>query len=454
MKVTQSPFLFLLPILFLFPPQGLRADMKLKTRTSVAGHPMDSTVYIKGARQRSETTMPMGTMVIVYQCDQKRMLQVNEQANTCMITPLEEEAEAPSATPQPPAGAPRNKDQRGGVVTVTATATDTGERKPMLGYSARHIKTSMSYVAGPGACNPGSMSAEMDGWYDDFHAEALKCAGERSAFRGMQRGACQDRVRFKSAGAANTGYPLQLTTTLHTADGHTMTTSLETLELSSATLDASLFAMPAGCRVVSSYQELMGAPDIASLMRPGRRQREVEAPAQTAPAPAPSSSGARATAAGILRIGIVKFNNKAAEEVSTDSLRSRLIEDFTLMRVEAVPLQAQTPEEVEAEAREKGCEYVLYTDIADLKAGAGGGKLGGILGRATGQQARQKFQADLEFKLFLTGEDEPRLESSAHSKEGAGAEESVANALRQETREVMDQVRKDAEERKLEPPPK
>jgi len=423
--------------------------MKLKTRTSMAGHPMDSTVYIKGARQRTEMAMPMGmgSIATIYQCDKQRMLQVNEQAKTCMITPLGEAGEGEAGAQAAPSRPPAARGQRGGVVTVTSTATDTGERQKMLGYTARHVKTTMSYVAGPDSCNPGSMSVEMDGWYADFQAEALKCAGgERSAFRGMQRpGACQDRLRFKSVGAANTGYPLKVTTTMRMPQGQTMTTTHETLEISSATLEASLFDMPAGCRVVASYQELMGMPDMAAIMspRPGRRQPEPEsAPAR----PAPSPPAARPQRGGVLRIAVVKINNRAAEEVSTDSLRSRLIEDFALAHVDAVPLEAETPEEVEAEAREKGCEYILYTDVQELKAS---GKLGGLLGRATG---RQKFESQTSFRLFLTGEDEPRLESSATSKEGTGPEESVAPTLRQETREVLEQVRKDAEERKLAPP--
>jgi len=434
-------------------PAALRADMKLKTRTSVAGHPMDSTVYIKGARQRTEMAVPMGrgSIVTIYQCDKQRMLQVNEQAKTCMITPLGEEGEGEAGAQAAPSRPPAARGQRGGVITVTTTATDTGERQKMLGYTARHVKTTMSYVAGPDSCNPGSMNVEMDGWYADFQAEALKCAGgERSAFRGMQRpGACQDRLRFKSAGTASAGYPLKVTTTMRMPQGQTMTTTHETLEISGATLDASLFDMPAGCRVVSSYQELMGMPDMAAIMssspRQGRRPPEQE---QAPVRPAPSPPAARPQRGGVLRIGVVKIHNQAAEEVSTDSLRSRLVEDFALAHVDAVPLEAETPEEVEAEAREKGCEYILYTDVQDLKAS---GKLGGILGRATG---RQKFESQTSFRLFLTGEDEPRLESSAASKEGTGPEESVAATLRQETRDVLEQVRKDAEERQQATPPR
>src|SRR5207248_9091301 len=41
---------------------------------------------------------------------------------------------------------------KGGVITETITLTDTGERKPMFGLEARHIKTVVVRQPGDGAC--------------------------------------------------------------------------------------------------------------------------------------------------------------------------------------------------------------------------------------------------------------------------------------------------------------
>ncbi|HET7809981.1 MAG TPA: hypothetical protein VFL16_05360 [Steroidobacteraceae bacterium] len=43
--------------------------------------------------------------------------------------------------------------------------------------------------------------------------------------------------------------------------------------------------------------------------------------------------------------------------------------------IEVVPLEARIPAQIAAEAREKGCAYVLYTDVAQVPKGGGLGML-------------------------------------------------------------------------------
>ena len=60
------------------------ADIKIKTRTTVMGHTTESTVYIKGARERNETSYGgHGGTVSIIQCDQKRMITIS--GDQCMI---------------------------------------------------------------------------------------------------------------------------------------------------------------------------------------------------------------------------------------------------------------------------------------------------------------------------------------------------------------------------------
>src|SRR3990172_4105970 len=128
------------------------ADIKVKTKNTMAGRSSESTVYIKGARQRDESPqMPFATIL---QCDQKRMLQVNDKCKVYMVTPLAAEEEA--AASGKPASQPA-KSTKGGVVTYTTTMTDTKERKSMLGFPARHIKSSMTAESSPDACTKTSM---------------------------------------------------------------------------------------------------------------------------------------------------------------------------------------------------------------------------------------------------------------------------------------------------------
>ena len=92
------------------------ADIKVKTKNTMAGRSSESTVYIKGARQRDENPqMPFATIL---QCDKQRMLQVNDKCKVYMVTPLaEEEAAAPGKGK--PAAQPAKPTTQGGVVTYT-----------------------------------------------------------------------------------------------------------------------------------------------------------------------------------------------------------------------------------------------------------------------------------------------------------------------------------------------
>ena len=63
----------------------------------------------------------------------------------------------PATTPLKPAG----------VVMVTTTVVDTGERKPAFGREARHVKTTMDKQPMPGACDQTKQRMETDGWYID-----------------------------------------------------------------------------------------------------------------------------------------------------------------------------------------------------------------------------------------------------------------------------------------------
>ena len=135
---------------------------------------MDSTVYIKGERERTEQTLPGMNlqMVTIKECDLRRDIQINDNAKVYKIDPFGDNtptAPAPKTTTAPPP--PSNKPTRkGGVVTINVTMTDTGERKEMFGYQARHLKMAMSFTSSPDACSKANMRMETDGWYINFRS--------------------------------------------------------------------------------------------------------------------------------------------------------------------------------------------------------------------------------------------------------------------------------------------
>ena len=130
---------------------------------------------------------------------------------------------------------------------------------------------------------------------------------------------------------------------------------------------------------------------------------------------------------------MVQLNNKTKASLSTDELRGRLVGSISNAGIEAIPLNAISLSEAQAEAKEKQCAYILLTDISTLKAASAGKKLGGILGRATGVDTGSagKSEARLDFKLFATGSASAKLSSSESGRED-GDEATLAAALDRE----------------------
>jgi hypothetical protein len=153
--------------------------------------------------------------------------------------------------------------------------------------------------------------------------------------------------------------------------------------------------------------------------------------------PTSPSNSASQKKPGSLLIGVAQFNNKANRPISLDALRQRLVGQIANAGFDAIPLNATSQMEAEAEAKVKQCDFILYTDIATLKMN----KLGGMLGSIAGVQGAGKTEAKLEFKLFAVGESTPRLQSNASAKE-EGDENSAGTAVDAEARLVVAEVRK------------
>jgi len=424
----------------------ITGDFKITIKTTMAGMPTQTTTMIKGLRERSETNMSMGGMNMsqtsITQCDLRRTIQINDRARKYMISPMDSD-EANGASTSAAAGpATGDTSRRGGLVTMTVNTIDTGERKQMFGFTARHLKRTTMSQSSPDACGQQQMKIETDGWYINLEY-GLSCPTQRPPQRpGMASTSCRDRYQYKHNGPSNLGYPLVETTTVYGADGSaTFTMTKEVIELSRQTLDAALFDLPAGYTLANSQQEMNGTPSMAEIMAMAGQQ-----PGQTNSEGGQSSmSGMPATTktTGKARVGVVEFNNKTKTSVSTDSLREQLVAALNGEGVDAISLNASSASEAEIEAKAKGCAYILYTDISSLKAASTGKKIGGLLGRATGAGSSDtgKSEARLDFRLIPVGSSSPTVQSSASTKEET-QEASVSSALQSEARAVADGVRK------------
>ncbi|HJQ35206.1 MAG TPA: hypothetical protein VJ866_23850 [Pyrinomonadaceae bacterium] len=443
-------------LLLLCAATAALADLKVTRKTGAGGHSSETTVYVKGSRQRTETP----ALTTIEQCDLRRTIQISERSHKYVIIP-DQPAEG-EATPAPAPTTPQTSrpTRRGGVVTHTVTITDTGERKQVFGFNARHIKSTTVMDAPQGTCNPGHFEIETDGWYIDAPA-GFSCDVTRAPSPPPMRGGrpdCQDQVRTKLVGSARLGLPVSMTTRMKTggeedaeasAMAGAMTMTLEVTDISNVTLDPALFEIPAGYTEVASMQELFGAPSSADMMRQavgGNRTEGGDEGTERGGMSTPSAMSNAAAAAvapkrpGVVRVGVVPINNRSGREVSAESMSVQLVNGITGSGVEAVPLAASEQAAAEAEARQKECDFILYTELAALKPSAG--KVGGMFGRAVGAvTGSERYESRVEFRLVPTAGDGTRIELNATAKQ-EGAEASVGAALDSEAKTVVAAVRK------------
>ena len=446
-------------LLLLTAAASARADLRIKQRTTMQGQSVESDVSIKGQRQRTESQFGPGMKnVQIMQCDLKRMLNISDAARKYTVTPLGGDAAdaAPATTAERASSSSRPASgpaPRGGVVTYVMTMTDTGERKQMFGFPARRIKTVMKSEASPDACNQETFHYETDGWYIDFEysfACLTDSAGAATNYAGA-RPECQDRVRHRRVGTAKLGYPVQVTSKFFKDGQERFSSTTEVVSISRAALDAALFDVPAGYTEARNPQELYDPAAMAAAMQQAqsrdddandRDESATNSPASTTMSAVPSPPSVSAKRAGVVRVGVIPPSNKTTAQADIASMRAQLVAALAGGNVEAVALEASSPGGLEAEAREKQCDFVLYTDITSLKQSAAN-KIGGFLGRATGAtDVKERYEAKLEFSLVPVGASAPVLESTAAAKEDGGTDAALASAARRAAQAVLAKVRK------------
>ena len=349
-------------------------DLTLKTRIEMQGFNMESKVYIKGERERTEQALPGMNlqMVTIKQCDLRRDIQMNDSAKVYKIEPFSDPTPATSAprpaTPPPPT---TNKPTRkGGVLTINVTMTDTGERKEMFGYQARRLKMAMNMTTSPEACSKGQMRMESDGWYIDFK-NSFNCREEyvpRQVFERGRKPDCQDEFRYSVKGNVRMGYPADVTMTMFGEDGKNFTMRQMILELSRAKLEQALFEIPPGYKEGDpfSVSAMMGGLNMGSLGKMAEAAARKEEASATA-------TGAKKT--GAVRIGIVTPAARIGQNDVSNAVRSSLMRSINGgPSVEVVPLSSP------AEASSQQCDFIVTSSLNHTPGKSGG--LGGFMKKA------------------------------------------------------------------------
>lgn len=253
------------------------ADWKLSQKSGTKGMPggMIKTIYVKDVRQRHEmkteidpetakmmeeakaagVNMPnMGNELptFITMCDQNQNLYLNDTGKTFFIDYLD-----PSAIPPDKLARRQQKVKivRKGTMTIDAYFEDSSKRQKMFGLEAKYGKFTQEVISSPDSCmQVGNMKMVMEGWFVNLTVENSKTCP--MPIQPME-GGCMPKLIVKRV--ASPGFLLEGTTTNYTNGKPELTMTVETLELSKATLEQSLFELPQDYYEVDSIGDLMTA---------------------------------------------------------------------------------------------------------------------------------------------------------------------------------------------------
>ena len=234
-------------------------DLTIKTRETVdlpQSTIQINTLYFQGAWQRRDRFLQFPSAppdhrtlraATITRCDERRTLELNDEARLYGWSPLgyigRDVYWARSRwreRPEPPAA--------GAEVRITVNTVDTGERRQVGSYSARHVITTITTDPSPGA-NTRRSESVADGWHIDLPPAGCWDAGDRQFFLISSRpGGPPDRTNVEFRGAGRRGFPIEETTRRRGEDEPPITTRVQLIEFSEAVLDKSLFDVPAGYR--------------------------------------------------------------------------------------------------------------------------------------------------------------------------------------------------------------
>ncbi|HZI27151.1 MAG TPA: hypothetical protein VFD64_03285 [Gemmatimonadaceae bacterium] len=378
------------------PPTPAVQDLRMKTVYTAAAQKTESVTYRKGQRERFE----FGDIIVLRQPDLKRTVQIMRAANTYMIV-----ADGAQLAPPMPAATPAAPPQTPGVVAMTTTITDTGERKAMFGQQARHVKTVMDKQPVASACDSTKQHIETDGWYIDLPPQ-IQPAQAQPPQGVPQSTGCVDEIKATVNGDPKVlGFPVNYSTTIVGDDGKPNVVAMEITELEITTLDPALFEIPPGLNESGNLQALTKAVSDANETKLTQELRAPSAPIQKI--------------AGIPLVGVSDVVNKTAQQVDTRALRGRLVSELAEMKLNAAPLPAAQGDVVQL-AGAQGFDYVLVAEITDLKVSKGGG-IGGLLKAASkvagGGSAEEPTEAAVTIRL-VQPDGKARYTTTAKGKDG------------------------------------
>lgn len=412
---------------------------KIRQVNSISGMNMESTVYVKGKRKRTESAgmMGMSTPTTIEQCDKQRTIKINDKKKLYFIVPfsteqdevIDEDAKPVTAVKKEPQPTTRTT-RKGGTITMWYNITDTGERKKMHGLTARHVWTYSKMKPSADACSmKDSMIIKTDGWYIDlpeFNCPISYRPGTATQPTYNQP-ECTDKFVTRKSGKGKLGFPLTQTTTIIMGGKTTeFSTSLETLEFSTAKLDSMLFEIPPGYTEARSEEELQDKMDVNAMIDQYKNQNNNNNNKNNNN----QDQTTRPKPAGI-RIGV--YEPQGEGQVSPSILQQHMINTLTTGNMDAVAISS--PED----AKSKNCTYTLSTDITRVKQAS---KVGGLIKaiKNTDPNAASSFTIEASQSLLKVSDGSVRLKPRINGKFEGKAEDAAKKGMDEGCRQVIQEL--------------
>jgi hypothetical protein len=403
------------------PPAPKPTAVKVRTRYTANAQVSENITYFSGARRRFE----FPGLATITECDAHRTVQVNDRAKRYLVQTT---AQAPAAAPTGSAGSPA----KGGLITYTVTTIDTGERKEILGREARHITIVTVKQPSADACDKQPERITVDGWYVDLPDVAGSCPVVSGPAAPPSTPACTDRVETKQAGDAPGGFAVATTMTSVRGDAQderksgkgatgaeTLVTSMEVVDLQTTAVEPSLFEIPGDYTEVKDLGELVGAGAASDLTAASMSDSLSDALLGSL---ADGTRTIAPKAPGVVRVGVAPPVDKSGRDQSAATMRAVLLASLNKVPYEAVPIVGDTAADLERDATTKQCDYVLTSDLTELRSSKPG-KAGGLLKKMTGDMSptTEVHDARVDYRLYAIDKgDKPLLSASAKASSGGG----------------------------------
>ncbi len=382
MKKSFIVSVAVLLVFFSAAPRAGAQQYKIRQVSDMMGMKTESTVYVKGMRKRTEPGSLMGMPVqpvTIEQCDLQRTIKLNDKKKLYYIEPFSKETEEVIDEDAKPVSknipvTPKEKatNQKGGTIHMWYNITDTGERKKINGFTARHIWTSQKIKPSPDACTmKDSIIIKTDGWYIDlpqFNCPVQYRPSKSTMPPGQQQKPdCMDKFVTHRSGKGKLGFALTETRTIIMGGGgaktNEFTTSFETPEFSAEKLDSMLFEIPPGYTETKNESDLQDKFDVKDMIKQYGNPNQQQMDAIINPA---ENNGQKKE--GMIRIGV--YVPTGDDQVPATSLQQHMVSSLMNGNVEAVAVSS------EEEAKKLNCDYTLASEFTRIKQA---GKVGGLL---------------------------------------------------------------------------